>query len=319
MRKPNLFIIWEPKCGTTIIHDYLGKHPDIFMSEPKELNYFATDLRRESENYAGKFVASLTYKYDDQKSYLNVFNHIDKKILWETSPSYARSIEAANNIYNFNKDANIIFCVREPISFLQSWHWHQYKAWKENKKTLQEALNLESIRKKGKSIPSWITIPSNLYYSEKTKFSEHLQRYLNYFSTNQIKIIIYEDFKNDNQKIINDITDFLWVWEMKIEYKQMNIASDVKYPLIKRLVSNSYKIRYIAQKTLPLSIRKKWGCFINNFLLIPKQKEKLSYNERKNLMNQYKNEVININTLLHKHDLIDKDIDLVKYWGYDKI
>jgi len=41
-RKPNFFIVGAPKCGTTALHTYLGQHPDIFVSEPKEPNYFGS-------------------------------------------------------------------------------------------------------------------------------------------------------------------------------------------------------------------------------------------------------------------------------------
>ena len=37
---PNLIIIGAMKCGTTALHRYLGLHPDVAMSEPKELNFF---------------------------------------------------------------------------------------------------------------------------------------------------------------------------------------------------------------------------------------------------------------------------------------
>ena len=37
---PNLIIIGAPKCGTSSMHFYLGLHPQIYMSQPKELNFF---------------------------------------------------------------------------------------------------------------------------------------------------------------------------------------------------------------------------------------------------------------------------------------
>lgn len=45
-RKPNFFIIGAPKCGTTSLAHYLGEHPDIFMSYPKEPFYFCPDVIR---------------------------------------------------------------------------------------------------------------------------------------------------------------------------------------------------------------------------------------------------------------------------------
>ncbi|MGN6588482.1 MAG: hypothetical protein ACTHKT_13595, partial [Solirubrobacterales bacterium] len=41
---PNLIIIGGLKCGTTSIHHYLGLHPEIQMSKPKELNFFVEEL-----------------------------------------------------------------------------------------------------------------------------------------------------------------------------------------------------------------------------------------------------------------------------------
>ena len=40
---PNLVIIGAPKAGTTALHRYLSEHPEVFMSEQKELQYFQRD------------------------------------------------------------------------------------------------------------------------------------------------------------------------------------------------------------------------------------------------------------------------------------
>src|SRR5258708_33834762 len=41
---PNFIIVGGLKCGTTSIHHYLGLHPEIQMSKPKELNFFVEEL-----------------------------------------------------------------------------------------------------------------------------------------------------------------------------------------------------------------------------------------------------------------------------------
>jgi len=43
VRKPNLFIVGAPKCGTTSLWTYLREHPQVFMSAEKELYFFSTD------------------------------------------------------------------------------------------------------------------------------------------------------------------------------------------------------------------------------------------------------------------------------------
>ena len=60
-KKPNFFIVGAPKCGTTALASYLNEHSKIFVSNPKEPHYFATDFPR--------------YRlYDSLKQYLDIFN-----------------------------------------------------------------------------------------------------------------------------------------------------------------------------------------------------------------------------------------------------
>ena len=44
MRKPDVFIVGAPKCGTTSMYHYLRQHPDVFMPPKKEPHSFASDL-----------------------------------------------------------------------------------------------------------------------------------------------------------------------------------------------------------------------------------------------------------------------------------
>jgi sulfotransferase family protein len=41
---PNLIVIGAGKCGTSSLHRYLDLHPEISMSRPKELDFFASDM-----------------------------------------------------------------------------------------------------------------------------------------------------------------------------------------------------------------------------------------------------------------------------------
>ena len=43
---PNFFIVGAPKCGTTALYEFLRAHPDIYMPEGKELEYFGSDLKK---------------------------------------------------------------------------------------------------------------------------------------------------------------------------------------------------------------------------------------------------------------------------------
>jgi hypothetical protein len=56
-KKTNLFIIGAMKSGTSSLHDYLGKHPQIFMAQFKEPMYFSREEheRMSLAEYEGLF------------------------------------------------------------------------------------------------------------------------------------------------------------------------------------------------------------------------------------------------------------------------
>ncbi len=53
IRLPNFFLAGAPKAGTTALYQYLGQHPNIYMSPVKEPNFFAKEIRL--ENFSGHF------------------------------------------------------------------------------------------------------------------------------------------------------------------------------------------------------------------------------------------------------------------------
>jgi hypothetical protein len=75
---PNFIIIGGLKCGTTSIHHYLGLHPEVNMSKPKELNFFAAEQNWDLglDWYKGRF--------DDRV-----------KVNGESSPHYTNRCQAA--------------------------------------------------------------------------------------------------------------------------------------------------------------------------------------------------------------------------------
>ena len=57
LRLPDFFIIGAAKSGTTTLYKYLCRHPEVFMSTPKEMSYFSKDevYQRGIQWYANLF------------------------------------------------------------------------------------------------------------------------------------------------------------------------------------------------------------------------------------------------------------------------
>src|SRR5260370_42373308 len=43
-QKPDFFIVGAPRSGTTAMFHYLSAHPEIWMSDRKEMHHFGSDL-----------------------------------------------------------------------------------------------------------------------------------------------------------------------------------------------------------------------------------------------------------------------------------
>ncbi len=197
MVQPSFFLVGAPKCGTTALCKYLDQHPDVFISQPKELNYFDTDFKTKQ-------------RVSDFSDYLSKFAEAKDKICGEGSTSYLYSKAAAENIHRFNPGAKIIIMLRSPVVAMQSFHSQLlFNGSSEDVQDFASAIALEPERKLGKSIPQRCAVPEMLLYSEVVSFSEQVQRYLDLFGTEQVKIVLFKDFKKQTATIFQEVLEFI--------------------------------------------------------------------------------------------------------------
>jgi len=296
--KPNLFIIGAPKCGTTTLHYILKQHPEIFIPNRKEFSFFATDLNKEIEKNKGKLYNVLSIRPKTEKKYLQFFkkgnNH---KIIGDISPWSFNSKNNAKNIYNFNPKAKIIIILREPTALLQSIHSQLLYTNDENIKNFQQALKMESKRKKGISIPKYTTRPSILYYSSYIQYSKIINKYFQYFNKQNIKILILDDLKNNFNKTIKDIFNFLYInpnFTPIIKNLNTNKIPKIKFlhnPILKRIIAKLCPNRL----QVPLSNLLK----ILNNKKITRPQLKIKFKEK--LKKKYYNEVVNTEKILNRN------------------
>lgn len=81
---PNFLIIGEAKAGTTSLHNYLNQHPDDFISEYKEPDYFTfLGAKGPLPKYKDRPVIT------KQEEYENLFSKaVGKTVIGESSPTY---------------------------------------------------------------------------------------------------------------------------------------------------------------------------------------------------------------------------------------
>jgi Sulfotransferase family len=206
-RVPDFFIVGHQKCGTTALYLMLRSHPQVFMSDVKEPRFFASDQR---SRLASQAPSSLRPRTLD--AYLALFAGArpDQRV-GEASPQYLRSAVAAADIASLQPAARIVAILREPASYLRSFHQQMVSSNVETQSDFRKAMALEDARREGRRIPRRCHHPEALLYSDHVRYVEQLRRYHAAFGRDQVLVLVYEDFRRDNEATVRRVLRFLEV------------------------------------------------------------------------------------------------------------
>lgn len=310
MRKPNLFIVGHPRTGTSSLHYYLNQHPDIFMTSVKEPNYFALDFRKESDSFHGK---ELYFPFRTEEQYLKLYRKWSgEKIAGEASATNLCSKVSAGTISDFNANAKIIMMFREPVGFLHSHHSTAVFSLGETHKVFNTALSAEQGRRQGKDLSKRVIVPSWLFYSDFVKYADQIHRYLSCFDSDQIKIIIFDDFKENTLETFRDVLDFLDVaGDFTPQFDIVNPNKKLKWPILKRLIMDSPFFRKTLRLLFSHDMYTAMTRLYMDRIVTYGSRDPLDEGFRRRLMLSYKEEVEKFSELLGR--------DLITLWGYDKL
>jgi hypothetical protein len=204
-RVPDFFIVGHPKCGTTALYEMLRRHPQIYMPNCKEPWFFAPELHVRTPPRPEGTPKTLA-------EYLSMFDAAGpEQRAGEATALYLWSQTAAARIAEVQPDARIIAILREPASFLRSLHLQFLQVYVETESDLRRALELEDERRQGRSIPRYTYWPQALLYSDHVRYVEQLRRFEKAFSPEQMLVLVYDDFRRDNERTVREVLRFLEV------------------------------------------------------------------------------------------------------------
>jgi len=174
------------KAGTTWIADCLWEHPEICMSQPKEVNYFneilTTLLGVPNKNF-GKPL----------EWYMKHYVHCKMgAIKGEYCISYLKDPKAAHAIHSVFPETKIIIGLRDPVDRAYSDYnmFHHYVS-RDNSATFEEA-----IRK-------------NENYLKSSLYAEDLERYMGLFGKDRVHCILLDDIKKDPNAVVSHLYAYL--------------------------------------------------------------------------------------------------------------
>ncbi|MQA74144.1 MAG: sulfotransferase [Solirubrobacterales bacterium] len=176
---PNLIVIGAQKCGTSVLHYYLGLHPEVSMSKPKELNFFIDERAwpRGVDWYRGHFDP-------------------DGRVRGESSPNYTAFPQhqgVPERMHSVVAGAKLIYMIRDPLERIAA-HWVHNYAKRREKGTLADTL----------------THP-NTSYVTRSLYAMQLERFLAFYSKEQVLVIQQSELRYERAETLHRVFDFLGV------------------------------------------------------------------------------------------------------------
>ncbi|UAB81219.1 sulfotransferase domain-containing protein [Marixanthomonas sp. SCSIO 43207] len=261
--KTNLFIAGACKSGTSYVHSFLGKQPDICPSNPKEPYFFELPAEERNESmYYKKYFSDHT-----NEKYLLDGRHRTMFFSW-----------MPQTIYDYNKDSKFIFILRNPVDRAYS-HWWMWYARKIIKTSFHKTIRRQVTEIAQHNFFMEMTPHSYIDFVKKESYDgrmayadaetivesgyyfTQISRFLEIFEKNQLLILDYDEIKTPHV-LATKMKEFLGI-SIQVSAKEQIINKAPSYAKPKLYVSTFFpktiktkvKNLFFSKKSIPKKSR----------------------------------------------------------------
>lgn len=193
---PEFFLVGAPHAGSTSLCAYLGQHPEIWMSRPKEPNFFRS--RRAGVGWVG--------------AYLDLFAAAgpEHRVIGEASPWYLYDRNAALRILRSTPRARIGIILRDPVRRALSQFQYRLRRrgpWPADPVALfREHVRQERARPHSTTGGPGHELRGGLY-------DVQVRRYLDLFPAGRVHVALTEELESGPHRVLDEFFRFLEVGE----------------------------------------------------------------------------------------------------------
>lgn len=237
---PNFFVIGANKAATTSLHEYLGAHPEIFMSAEKEPHWFI----REGGRAADAPFWNVVERFPDRESYEALFAAVDgEKVVGESSTGYLTNPTAVRGIREEVPRARMVAILRDPSARAHSAHAFARSRGVEPIASFEAAIDAELA---GGTWRNYVALG---------RYSKGLRLYFEQFDADQLKVFLYEDFCTDPLGVLREIFGWLGVdpeFVPPIDVRH-NVSTVPRNAAVDRALRSGSQVKSMAKAVLPRS------------------------------------------------------------------
>lgn len=226
LHRPNTFLIGAPKCGTSAMSTYLATHPNVFVCNPKEPQFWAEEF--DQSKYLE--LASLS-------QYENLFRRArpGQRCIVDASTGYVWSACAVKRILEYSPDAKILVMFRNPTEVVQALHMEMCSNLREDVTDFEASWRLQESRSRGENIPANCACAAQYQYRQVAAFGRQLQRLQQLVPSDRLKVILFDDFKAHTRQAYLDVLSFLDLPDDgRTSFPAVNAARHTRFKAVKR-------------------------------------------------------------------------------------
>lgn len=188
MPLPNFLIVGAAKSGTTSLYRYLRDHPDVFMPDLKEPDFFVEERSRRIRTLA---------------EYEALFEGATQRAIGEASVRYLSDPGAAARIREtLGPETKILVLLRNPIDRIHSLWGHQVRSGGEVRPFAAAVLG-ETAEGSGPE--------TAIDYVTRGRAAPQIRRYLDAFGRANLHVDVFEEFFADPAPAYAGVCGFLGV------------------------------------------------------------------------------------------------------------
>ncbi|MEL7510741.1 MAG: sulfotransferase [Cyanobacteria bacterium J06554_3] len=225
---PHFIIMGAMKCATTTLHEQLSAQPGVFMSEPKEPNFFSNDeqFQRGIGWYGSLFAEAQPGDLCGESS-----THYTKL------PTYPDSV---SRLRQHVPNVKLIYVMRHPIERLISQYMHEW-----SRRTVSGTLS-QSLKQR----------PELYQYSQ---YSMQLRPYLEAFGAENVLPVFFERVRQFPQEELARIGEFIGcpqpaVWQSESGH-QHSTSQRLRESAWRDAIVNAPVLSTIRKQFVPQSFR----------------------------------------------------------------
>ena len=185
------------KSGTTALHYFLSRHPDIAMGDQQEIHFFDDE-----QIFSGPVDYELLHRHYPSTG--------KSQIAGDCTPIYLYWKPTMERIWRYNPKIKLLILLRNPIDrAFAHWNMQRFKG--------REPLDfLEAVKAEKERAEEAAPLQSRRYsYIDRGLYGAQLERVFKLFSRAQVKVTKFEEFQNNNLDIVDSVFRFLGVRQIK--------------------------------------------------------------------------------------------------------